>query len=461
MRFEWFVARRYLKGAHRGRTYISTAGVTIGVTVLIVVISVMNGFEREFLGKMLGAYGHLRLIPVENGQVITRLYSYEDWIPRFGKEPGVEGVSPIIESGVMIIAESPRNREPQGQFIQVRGIDPIHEGQASDLIRGRLLGEWPELADTPASASSATKTVLIDPFAVEPKTPPIFLGLELAKELYNAPDNWHWSSTDPRLRDFLESEVMGKKVKLVAPRLDRGPSGQELFFVEAEVKGIFKTGFFDFDLRSALTSLETARILKRLPPDTVEYLEVKLSDPDPDKTFQAALAMIDHASTSYHGSFYGLPWMAINPVLLKAVKIEKVVMGSILTLVVLVAAFGIASTLVMTVLEKTREIGTLMALGARRRTIMSIFVLNGFQVGFFGTLYGLFVGLGICKLIEILKLPMPGGGGVYVLDILPVEIRWLDVAFIILFSVAASTIAGIYPAWKAARLQPVEALSYE
>jgi ABC-type transport system, involved in lipoprotein release, permease component len=247
MRFEWFVARRYLKGAHRGRTYISTAGVTIGVTVLIVVISVMNGFEREFLGKMLGAYGHLRLIPVENGQVITRLYSYEDWIPRFSKEPGVEGVSPIIESGVMIIAESPRNREPQGQFIQVRGIDPIHEGQASDLIRGRLLGEWPELADTPASASSATKTVLIDPFAVEPKTPPIFLGLELAKELYNAPDNWHWSSTDPRLRDFLESEVMGKKVKLVAPRLDRGPSGQELFFLsKPRSKEIFKDRLFRF-----------------------------------------------------------------------------------------------------------------------------------------------------------------------------------------------------------------------
>jgi lipoprotein-releasing system permease protein len=307
----------------------------------------------------------------------------------------------------------------------------------------------------------ATETGYIDPFAIEARTPGIFLGLELAKDLFRIPAAWRWSHDDTRLKDFLEHDVIGQRLKVVTPEMDRSPSPQGFVSIEVEVRGIFKTGFFDFDLRSALTGLDTARILKRLPSGSVQFLEAKLDNPDPKHTYATAMAVIEHASDTYHTRFVALPWMALNPVLLDAVKIEKVVMASILTLVVLVAAFGIASTLVMTVLEKTREIGTLMALGTRRKAILRIFVLNGLQVGLYGTLFGVMLGLGICKMIDILQIQMPGGGGVYVLDTLPVEVRWLDVASIGGFALLASTMAGLYPAWKASRLHPVEALRYE
>jgi lipoprotein-releasing system permease protein len=441
----------------------------MGVTVLIVVIAVMNGFEREFLGKMLGAYGHLRLLPVGDGRILGTLEGYQEWIPRLRKIKGVSGISPVIESGVTIVAELEGFSEPRAQFIQVRGIDPLEEEAASDLISSKLIGDWATLmnresmgAEAAQPQSSTTEeNLLIDPFAIKAETPGIFLGLELARDLFRVPNLWQWTTTDSRFKTFALTNILGKKIKLIVPRIDRGPSGMEFFFVEVQIEGLFKTGFFDFDLRSALVSLDTARLFKKIPPGAVEFLEVCLDNPDPANTQRVAKAMIDVASNEYHSNFYPFPWMAINPVLLKAVEIEKVVMGSILTLVVLVAAFGIASTLVMTVLEKTREIGTLMALGTRRRSIMSIFILNGFQVGVWGTLLGVLLGLVLCGLVAVLQIPLPGGGGVYVLDVLPVEVRWLDVTIIALFSMLASTLAGIYPAWKAARLQPVEALSYE
>jgi lipoprotein-releasing system permease protein len=454
MRFEWFVAKRYLRGAHRGRTYISTAGVTIGVAVLVVVISVMNGFEREFLGKMLGAFGHLRLIPPGG------LTDYQAWVPRFRKRPGVEGVSPMIEEGVLIVADSNRYSEPRAQFARVRGIDPDLEGGASDLIGARYIGEWGDLASKP-DLPEATSATMIDPFAIEAETPGIFLGIEAAKTLFPPPEFLALADKDPRLKDFFSREAMGKRVRLIVPSTSRGPSMQELFTIQVEVKGIFKTGFYDFDSLYLLSSLDTARLLKRYPRDIVEALEVRLDNPDPSHTLAVGMDLIEQASDTYHTQFYFSPWMAISPNLLKAVQIEKVVMSAILTLMVLVAAFGIASTLVMTVMEKTREIGTLMALGSRRRSVMAIFILNGLQVGLFGTFLGILTGLGICELIQVLNIPMPGGGGVYVLDVLPVQIRWLDVLRIGLFSLVASTVAGVYPAWKASKLNPVEALGYE
>lgn len=460
MRFEWFVARRYLTGAHRGRAFISTLGVTIGVAVLICVISVMNGFEKEFLGKMLGAFGHLRLIPIDPMVGRTPLVGYEEWIPRFTKNSGVLGVSPVIEQGAMIVTESDSDRAPQAQFVQFRSIEPKYEQEASVLVDAVIAGnlKWLEAKQDIAAATDAG---LIDPFTIQAEIPPIFVGFELAKELFRGRTDWLWPRDKEFVQRFFDSQVLGRRVRLVVPEFKRGPNPGDLTYFDAEVVGVFKTGFYDFDLRFALTSLEFGRILKNLSPGEVEYLEVRLDSPAPEHTLAVGQEMVLDASEEYGGQFFPYPWMELNPVLLQAVAIEKIVMGAILTLVVLVAAFGIASTLFMTVLEKTREIGTLMALGTRRRAVMAIFILNGFQVGLFGTLFGVLLGLGICETIAVLQLPMPGGGGVYVLDTIPVEIRWAHVLVISLFAMGASVVAGIYPAWKASKLHPVEALRYE
>lgn len=462
MRLEWYIAQRYLTGAHRGRALISTAGVIVGVTVLIVVISVMNGFERDFMGKLLGVYGHLKLYLVEGDRVVEGLPDYEQWIARFRTQPGVAGISPFIESGVMVVADPLGNGDTRAQYIQARGIDPRLEGDASDLIKARLAGDWTALASKP-QVISESQTNLVDPFTVQSETPGIFLGIELARSLFVDVAGRNWSEKDPGFEKFVQNRILGQKVKLVAPRVDRGPAGMQLFFIELEVKGLFKTGFFDIDLQSGLVSLDTARVLKGMPAgkNLVECLEVRLKNPDPQCTTESANRLVEYALDNHDVLFHPSAWMSLNPILLKAIETEKVVMGSILALVVLVAAFGIASTLVMTVLEKTREIGTLMAMGTRRRSIMAIFVLNGFQVGILGTFLGILVGLGLCWMVAVLQIPMPGGGSVYVLDVLPVEIRWLDVTLISLLSISASTLAGVYPAWKAAKLQPVEALSYE
>jgi lipoprotein-releasing system permease protein len=460
MVFEWFVAARYLKGSHRGRVRICTAGVTIGVMVLIVVISVMNGFERDFLGKMLGAYGHLRLFPYPGDTALT---DYKTWIERFESFDRVKAAAPAIEQDAMITTQLDRYRDPVSQGVSVRGIDPTYELEVNNFRDLLLLGEWNELLPSEEDPGNASATVAVDPFAdLETEIPPVFLGVELAKFLFKAPPHWHWSATDNRLKNFFESEVIGKKIKIVVAEPSRDPAGMQAFnFIEGRVGGIFQTGFFDFDLRYVLTSLDTSRMLKRMPvyPPSALFLEFKLDDPQ--HADAVGLEIASWANEQFSFSFAPVSWQQLNPVLLEAVKIEKVVMGAILTMVILVAAFGISSTLVMTVLEKTREIGTLMSMGTRRTSIMSIFVINGFLVGLLGVLLGTALGLGICGAIDILDLRMPGGGEVYVLDKVPVQIRWMDVLIIDVFSLLASTVAGIYPAWKAAKLDPVEALGHE
>jgi lipoprotein-releasing system permease protein len=280
----------------------------------------------------------------------------------------------------------------------------------------------------------------------------------MAKVLFKVPA---FLDGEEQIVRFLEREAIGKDVMLVVPELTRGPSGAEPNFFSVRVKGIYKTGFYDFDLRYVLTSLGTARILKQMPvdPPSVQFLELKLDKPN--DAGQIGLALSLWAEREHDSIFVPMAWTELNPVLLEAVKVEKVVMAAILTLVVLVAAFGISSTLVMTVIEKTREIGTLMALGTRRLSIMAIFVINGWLVGFFGVVAGTLAGVGICAAIDFLRIRMPGGGEVYVLEYLPVEIRGMDVLAIVLFSLLASTLAGVYPAWKASRLHPVEALGHE
>jgi lipoprotein-releasing system permease protein len=462
MGYEWFIAGRYLRGTHRGRVRICTAGVTIGVTVLVVVISVMNGFEKEFLGKMLGAFGHLRLYQRTSDRINPQFISdYRNWVERFEARPGVVAAAPAIEQEAFLVARPRRSTQSKSHGVRIRGIEPEYENRVNDFADYLLLGDWSDLAERSPEPEEAPEGP-IDPFeatATLEVRMNLFLGVELAKELFDLQPHWHWSESDNRLRSALEQEVIGQTVTVIIPEIERGPNLTNIRRYSATVKGIYKSGFYDFDLNYTLTALETERIFKKIPVGEVEFLEVKVEDPN--RAERIGFELADWAEQECETVFSPWSWQRLNPTLLEAVHIEKAVMATILTMVILVAAFGISSTLVMTVLEKTREIGTLMALGARRRSLMAIFVINGLLVGVIGVVFGLLAGLGICGLIRFLEIPMPGGGVVYVLETLPVEVRWFDVGLIALFGLLASTVAGIYPAYKASRLHPVEALRHE
>ncbi len=456
MRYEFFIARRYLKGVHRGRVRISTIGVAVGVIVLVVASSIMNGFRSELLSKMLGVYGHLNLFQFDSNGKKVPIEEVDRWIELFESQEGVVAAAPAIEENGLLIVDSPDTSNSPAQFFQIRAVDPAYESRMTSEIE-LLVGDWPSLA--PADPlSETTGTESFDPFDIPLTKHPIFLGYRAAQNLFGF-RSFPGEDEEKRLKHFLQNRVVGQSVTLLLPRPTRDPSGEGLFSMGLEIKGVFRTGHFQFDEGGALTSLDAARVFSDIVGAGVETIEIRTDNPD--QADRIGLDLSHWAENEFDVRFAPMSWKARNPVLLDATRIEKIVMSSILTLIVLVAAFGISGTLVMTVLEKTREIGALMAMGAERASIMAVFVINGFLVGFYGVLTGTAIGLGICKVIEVLEIPMPGGGNVYVLDLLPVEVHWQDVIIIAIFALLASGIAGIYPAYKAAGFHPVEALRHE
>lgn len=456
MRYEFFIARRYLKGVHRGRVRISTIGVAVGVLVLVVASSIMNGFRAELLSKMLGVYGHLNLFQFDADGKKIPIQDFEKWIELFESQPGVEAAAPAIETNGLLIAERFPNSGQVAQFFQIRAVEPSYEPRMTEELE-LLAGAWSELGAA-SGIVEASPSESLDPFDIPPTRHPIFLGHRAAQSLFGY-SGFPSQDEEERLRRFLADRVVGQEVTLFLPQQIHGPSGPEFFTMVLEVRGIFRSGHFQFDEGGALTSIEAARIFSQFPGNGVETIEIRTTDADAADQIGMALSL--WAEREFDARFAPMSWKARNPVLLDATRIEKIVMSSILTLIVLVAAFGISGTLVMTVLEKTREIGALMAMGAERGSIMAIFVINGFLVGFYGVLTGTTLGLLLCKAIEVLEIPMPGGGNVYILDLLPVEVQLRDVVMIAVFALLASGIAGIYPAYKAAGFHPVEALRHE
>jgi lipoprotein-releasing system permease protein len=410
MRYELFIGLRYLK-AKRKQIFISVisllsmAGVGLGVMALVVVLSVMRGFEDDLKNKILGTNAHLVIL--QHGS------SVRDYREILQKVKGVEGVvaaTPFIFTQAMITSES------NVHGIVLRGIDSATAGGVINIEATLKKGTLDSLGEKEDGAAQ----------------PGIFIGKELAQNL---------------------GVMMDDSVVVVSPTGALAPMGMGPPMKKFRVKGIFDTGMYEYDTSMAYISLRGAQKFLGME-DTVSGVEVKVRD------IYGVKEVARRIQKELGFPFWTKDWMQMNRSLFAALKLERTVMFIILVLIVLVAAFGIVSTLIMVVMEKNKDIAILKSMGATARSIMRIFILEGLIIGMAGTAIGLMGGYAICRILatyQFISLPRD----VYYISHLPVKIDGVDFFFIALASVAISFLATLYPSWQASRLDPAEALRYE
>ncbi|MCG6911970.1 MAG: lipoprotein-releasing ABC transporter permease subunit [Deltaproteobacteria bacterium] len=409
MSFEYFIGTRYLKAKQKQSfismiTVLSVAGVTVGVMALIVVIAVMSGFEDDMKSRILGVESHL---------VLMRHGTFSDYQPvieRMEKVAGIEAVTPFIYSQVML-------RSSHGVSGSVlRGIDPK---SAPTVLKGVDIGA---LSDQPAGSTQE---------AQEMHVPGIVLGKELARSLH---------------------VLKGDMVQVITTKGMISPIGHVPTMRRFVVKGYFETGMYEYDGAMAYVTLKAAQKLLRMK-GAISGIEARVTDIY--KAREVAERLVEVLGYPY----WVRDWMQMNRNLFSALKLEKTVMFIILALIILVAAFNIASSLIMMVMEKTKDIAILKAMGATDGAIRKIFVFEGMLIGAIGTFLGGGIGFVLCALLEKYKfIELPGD--VYYLTTLPVKLDVSDVVVIALAALAICFLATLYPARQASRLDPVEAIRY-
>ena len=428
--YEFFVSLRYLKSRRRQGfisliTLISVGGVAVGVMVLIVVLSVMSGFETTLKEKLLGINAHLWVLPQRAGQ----LQGYRELADRLETIPRVTHATPFTAHEVMLMAGG----RVAGTI--VRGIDPDERSRTVDFARlfeDRDLTALlrPSSADADGAGNGVSQSARRG----------IVLGTELARSL---------------------RVETGEQIILNSPLGILQPAGILPNMRGFTVTGTFETGMYEYDAKLALISLDEAQELFDLG-EVVHGIEVRVDD------IYRVLEVAEAAKALLGPGVWTRDWMQMNRTLFSALRQERVLMFIILTLIVLVAAFNIISTLVMMVMEKTGAIAILKAMGASNRGIYRIFMIQGLVIGLVGMVIGTIAGLLLAWNLPAIATVIEGWLGiqffppeVYVIDKLPVEIRPFDVIAIVVTSVCVSFLATLYPAWNASRLDPVVALRYE
>jgi lipoprotein-releasing system permease protein len=420
MPFELLIGLRYLKAKRKSTfisiiTFISTAGVMLGVMALIIVLAVMTGFEEDLKEKILGTNAHV--VVVRNGAPMEDYHRVMEKLKGF---KGVIAATPFIYNQVMLSS----GKNVSG--VVLRGIDVPTDRMVTRLSRSVVEGNIDRLEPKMGEGRDAL--------------PGLLVGKELAKHL---------------------NLSVGDKVNVISPMGNITPLGMMPKMKPFRIAGIFNTGMFEYDSTLAYVSLGQAQSFFDLG-DTVTGVQLKVEDVyhtgDLARSINRTMGV----------EFYARDWMQMNRNILFALKTEKVVMFIILTLIVLVAAFGIASTLFMVVMEKNRDIAILKSMGATGSSIMKIFVLEGLVIGVIGTVLGvasgLLVALNLEPIIAIIQ-KITGQNffskDIYYLDRFPSMVIPSDVVLISVTAVLISFVATLYPAWQASRMLPAEALRYE
>jgi len=411
--FEWMLALRYLR-ARRKESFISVitgfslVGITLGVATLIIVMSVMNGFRTELMGKILGVNGHMQISSYDG----TGFKEYESIAEKIREIPGVVKVTPYLEGQVMASAND------ANQGVLIRGIRERDFDRLRDVGLEVLAGDLKGFDDVGG----------------------LVLGSILAQQL----GAYQYSS-----------------VTLVSPKGSVTPFGVTPRIKAYPVTAVATVGMSEYDKAFAFMRLADAQIYFNLP-DAVNTFEIMVEDPD------QALSMVEDIEEVFDGPVAVRAWQVSNQAFFEALQVERNVMFLILSLIILVAALNIVSGLIMLVKDKGQDIAILRSMGASRGAIMRIFCMTGSSIGIVGTFLGFLVGVLFCQNIEAIRQGLSALFGVqlfnpliYFLSEMPVDMQNDEVFAVVLMALGISFLATLYPSWRAARLDPVQALRYE
>ncbi len=405
--YQLLIAIRYLRSKKKKKgisfnTLITTGGVMVGVMALIVVLSVMSGFHEDLRKKILGVNAHVVVMNFRGG-----ITDYKGVIEKLKSLDDVEALSPFVLGQVMI------SKADAAHGVYLRGIDPAYE-TSTTTIRSHM------------------KVGRLEALSKKGGLPGVIIGNELAAIL---------------------NAYLGDVVNIVSPVGEIGPMGMLPRVRQFRVVGIFEIGMYEYDANLILTSLKAAQEFFKTG-NSVTGIELRIKD------IYRASEVRKMVPKVLGPAYFARDWMQMNRNLFSALKLEKFTMFIILTLIVVVASFNIVSTLIMNVIEKQREIAILKAMGATNRGIMGIFIFQGLIIGVLGTVLGIIGGYVLCYLIgtyEIIKLP----ADVYYLSHLPVKTKPMDFILVSISAILISLASTVYPAYQAAKLNPVEPLRYE